>query len=165
MTLVHPGGAVTLVRSGLDLGGWDRGNIPFPMPTLRTTLDTLASFFAANVLAAIRGASLQELLAESGGAARRGPGRPRGGGDGTGIRPAKKGKSGRLARRSAAEIARALDAVIILVRKNKQGLRSEEIRKALKLDVREVPRVLKEGLAKKKLKSRGQKRATTYTAS
>jgi len=37
------------------------------------------------------------------------------------------------------------------------------IRKALKLDVREVPRVLKEGLSKKKLKSRGQKRATTYT--
>jgi hypothetical protein len=135
------------------------------MPTLRTTLDALASSFAANVLAAIRGASLQELLAESGGAARRGPGRPRGGGDVTGIRPPKKGTSGRLARRSPAEIARALDAVVILVRKNKQGLRSEEIRKALDLDVREVPRVLKEGLAKKKLKSRGQKRATTYTAS
>jgi len=43
-------------------------------------------------------------------------------------------------------------------------MRSEEIRKALKLDVREVPRVLKEGLSKKKLKSRGQKRATRYSA-
>ena len=53
---------------------------------------------------------------------------------------------------------------MILVRKSTKGLRSEEIRKALKLDVREVPRVLKEGLAKKKLKSRGQKRATTYFA-
>jgi len=41
-------------------------------------------------------------------------------------------------------------------------MRSEEIRKALKLDVREVPRVLKEGVAKKKLRSKGQKRATTY---
>lgn len=30
--------------------------------------------------------------------------------------------------------------------------------------VREVPRVLKEGLAKKKLRSKGQKRATTYLA-
>jgi Fic family protein len=69
-----------------------------------------------------------------------------------------------LQRRSPADIARALDAVVILVRKSKAGLRSEEIRKALKLDVREVPRVLKEGLAKKKLKSKGQKRATTYFA-
>jgi Fic family protein len=75
----------------------------------------------------------------------------------------KKGKGGRLARRSPADIARALDAVVILVRKSTKGLRSEEIRKALKLDVREVPRVLKEGLSKKKLKSKGQKRATTYS--
>jgi Fic family protein len=52
--------------------------------------------------------------------------------------------------------------VVILVRKSKKGIRSEEIRKALKLDVREVPRVFKEGLTKKKLKSKGQKRATTY---
>lgn len=139
------------------------------MPNLRTTLDTLAASFAANVLAAIRGASLQELLVESGGAPRRGPGRPRGGGTTAGnpgprAAALKKGKGGRLARRSPADIARALDAVVILVRKSAKGLRSEEIRKALKLDVREVPRVLKEGLAKKKLKSRGQKRATTYTA-
>jgi hypothetical protein len=134
-----------------------------PMPTLRAALDSLASSFASDVLSAIRGASLQELLAESGDAPRRGPGRSRGGGDGTGFRPSKK-SHGRLARRSPAEIARTLDAITILLRKNTEGLRSEQIRHALKLDVREVPRVLKEGLAKKKLKSRGQKRATTYTA-
>jgi len=29
---------------------------------------------------------------------------------------------------------------------------------------KEMPRVLKEGVSKKKLKSKGQKRATTYTA-
>jgi Fic family protein len=50
------------------------------------------------------------------------------------------------------------------VKAKKTGLRSEEIRRALKLDVREVPRVLKEGLTKKKLRSKGQKRATTYFA-
>jgi hypothetical protein len=49
------------------------------------------------------------------------------------------------------------------VSKHKDGLRAEEIRTALKLDVREVPRVLKEGLKTKKLKAKGQKRATTYT--
>lgn len=142
------------------------------MPNLRTSLDTLAASFASSVLAAIRGASLQELLAESGGT-RRGPGRPKGNGlralggggmpDPLHVNP-KKGKGGRLARRSPADIARALEAIVVLLRKNKEGLRSEQIRKTLRLDVREVPRVLKEGLAKKKLKSRGQKRATTYTA-
>ena len=45
-----------------------------------------------------------------------------------------------------------------------KGLRAEEIRAALKLDRRELPRVLHEGLAKKKLRSRGAKRATTYFA-
>lgn len=140
------------------------------MPTLRSALDSLASNFASAVLDAIRGASLDELVAESGGASRRGPGRPRGSSTKTTATAArasaptpKKTNGGRLARRSPADIARALDAVVILVRKSTKGLRSEEIRKALKLDVREVPRVLKEGLSKKKLKSKGQKRATVYS--
>jgi Fic family protein len=77
---------------------------------------------------------------------------------------AKKGKGGRLARRSPAEIARTLGTIVTLLKGKKAGLRSEEIRKVLKLDVREVPRVLKEGLAKKAIKSKGQKRATVYTA-
>lgn len=42
--------------------------------------------------------------------------------------------------------------------------RAEQIRAALKMESKEMPRVLKEGLAKKKLKAKGQKRATTYTA-
>jgi len=77
---------------------------------------------------------------------------------------AKKAKGGRLARRTPADIAKALGEIVALVKTKKAGLRSEEIRKALKLDVREVPRVLKEGLTKKKLRSKGQKRATTYFA-
>ena len=132
-----------------------------PSDSLRTTLDTLAASFASAVLDAIRGASIQELLAESGGPPRRGPGRPRG----SVAKPARPSKpTGRLRRRSPAEIGKTLDQIHALLKGKKGGLRSEEIRKALKLDVREVPRVLKEGLAKKKLKSRGQKRATTYTA-
>ena len=43
-------------------------------------------------------------------------------------------------------------------------MRSEDIQKALKLDKREMPRVLEEGLTKKALKSKGQKRATVYSA-
>ncbi len=44
----------------------------------------------------------------------------------------------------------------------KDGLRAEQIRVALKMQSKEMPRVLQQGLAKKKLKSRGRKRATTY---
>jgi hypothetical protein len=141
-----------------------------PNTSLRSALDSLASNFASAVLDAIKGASLDELVGETNGAPRRGPGRPRGSSTKTtataaraSAPTAKKTKGGRLARRSPADIARALDAVVILVRKSTKGLRSEEIRKALKLDVREVPRVLKEGLSKKKLKSKGQKRATVYS--
>ena len=133
------------------------------MPTsLRSTLNDLADTFANAVLAAIRSASIEDLLAESGGASRRGPGRPRG--TTTGNPKAKRTKGGRLARRSPEDIAKVLAQVVALVKKSKAGMRSEEIRKALKLDVREVPRVLREGLAKKALRSRGQRRATVYSA-
>jgi hypothetical protein len=67
-------------------------------------------------------------------------------------------------RRSAEEIAKAVDQVVALVKKSKTRLRSEEIRNALNLDVREAPRILNTGVATKKLKNRGQKRATTYTS-
>lgn len=136
------------------------------MPTsLRSSLDALALSFANGVLAAIRSASIEDLLAESGGPARRGRGRSHGGGDGTGIDlPSGKAKGGRLARRSPEQIAEAVARVVALVKKSKGGLRSEEIKKALGLDVREVPRILKTGVKTKKLKAKGQKRATVYSA-
>jgi hypothetical protein len=160
-----------------------------PSSSLRSALDDLASSFASAVLAAIRGASLEELVGVGGARAnagsaprsatrsapRRGPGRPRGSSTkaapaatkGGGGQPdplkAPKTTDGRLARRTPEEIAKTLVRIAALVKKS-TGMRSEEIRKALQLDVREMPRVLKEGLAKKVLKSKGQKRATTYFA-
>ncbi len=124
--------------------------------SLRTHLTTLAASFTEGVLAAIRGASVQDLLAESTGAPRRAragttagnPKRPR----------------GRLARRSPEDIARTLAQVVALVKKSRGGMRAEAIRTALKLDRREVPRVLHAGLSKKVLRSKGQKRSTTYFA-
>jgi hypothetical protein len=130
---------------------------------LRSNLSALASVFANDVLDAIRGASLQELLAESGGGKRRGPGRPpRSRANPVTSTTPRTRKSGRLARRSAEDIAKALDRVVALVKATKNGLRAEEIRAALKMQAKEMPRVLQEGLAKKNLKSKGQKRATTY---
>jgi hypothetical protein len=122
---------------------------------------------------AIRGASLEEILGEtSRGPVRRGPGRPRGSsnnaktaakGEGTSA-PARKSR-GRLRRRSLAEITKALEQVVALVKSKKEGLRAEQIRKKLGLESKELPRVLKEGIAKKQLTAKGQKRATVYTAS
>jgi hypothetical protein len=136
-----------------------------PSTSLRSALDALAHSFAAGVLAAIRGASIEDLLAESGGgAARPSAGRPPRGGTTSGSPKAKTTKGGRLARRSAEQIYEAVDQVVTLVKKSKTGLRSEEIKKALGLDRREVPRILKTAVQAKKLTAKGQKRATVYRA-
>ena len=135
------------------------------MSTLKSRLDSLASTFATEVVRAIQSASLEELLGEVGGS-RRGPGRPNGS-SAVASAPAPRPratKPGRLPRRSADDIAEALDKVVALVKKHKQGLRAEQIRSQLRMQAKEMPRVLKEGIAKKALKSRGQKRATTYFA-
>ena len=134
------------------------------MPTLRSTLNDLAANLASDILDVLRGTSLEELRGESrGGRSGRGPGRPPKIAWSGVSKPSSAKKSGRLHRRSAKEIAAALDEIVGLVSKHKDGMRAEEIRKALKLDVREMPRALKEGLATKKLKAKGRKRATTYT--
>jgi hypothetical protein len=133
--------------------------------SLRSNLTGLASHFAAAVLDAIRGANLEELLDDSVGTTRRRPGRPpKAKAAPSSPAPPRTRKSGRLARRSPEQIAKALDRVVALVKAKKGGLRAEQIRAALKMQSKEMPRVLQEGLAKKKLKSKGQKRATTYTA-
>ena len=142
-----------------------------PNTSLRSALHDLAQTFADAVLDAIRGASLDQLVGETThGAPRRGPGRPRGSSTesaptaATPSAPKAKTSGGRLARRTPEEIAKTLASIVALVKSKKEGMRSEEIREALKLDKREMPRVLQEGIAKKKLKSKGQKRATTYSA-
>jgi|SRR5580658_8847194 hypothetical protein len=133
--------------------------------SLRSQLNELAAQFADAIVNAIRGSSLEELLVQTGGGVRpgRGRGRPRSVAVATEPTPRAR-RSGRLPRRSAEEIAAELDRIVGLVKKSKAGLRAEEIRAALKMQPKEMPRILKEGLATKVLKSKGQKRATTYSA-
>jgi hypothetical protein len=137
------------------------------MPSLNSQLETLAHSFVNDVISAIRGSSLQELLVPgtSKPAARTARPAAAGGGMPDPISvPAKKGKAGRLKRRSAEEITALLGKIVLLVKTHKDGMRAEEIRAKLGLESKEMPRILKEGLAKKKLSSKGQKRATTYFA-
>jgi len=163
--------------------------------TLRSSIDELASAFASSIVAAIKASSLDQILnigaatapaSASRAAARRPASRPHT--TATAEKPAKKSVAkqseavasavaaksatsskktakGRLRRRSPAEIAKALSAIVELVKKSPKGLRAEQIRAQLKMEAKEMPRVLKEGLGKKVLKSKGQKRSTTYTAS
>ena len=137
---------------------WPASRSPVEGRSAATAIRTSSSVAGATPDQTVRLDALDELVGKHGGLPGRGPGRPpKSTSNGT-------TKSGGLHRRSTEEIAAALDEVVGLVRKHKDGLRAEDIRAALKLDRREVPRVLKEGIMTKKLKAKGRKRATTYRA-
>jgi hypothetical protein len=70
--------------------------------------------------------------------------------------------SGRLARRSPKEIASRAEKIATLLKKRPEGARSEEIRAALGIDRKELPRPLAFLLAAKRVRTKGEKRATTY---
>lgn len=75
----------------------------------------------------------------------------------------KASSSGRLARRTPEQIAELIGKVVEVVAASPDGLRSEGIRGSLKLEAKEMPRILREAIAAKALRIvSGQKRATTY---
>jgi hypothetical protein len=129
------------------------------MPDLRSSIQSLAQAFAAGVLDAIRSSSLEDILAETTGETKRGPGRPRGNGGG-GRPPSTSWK--RLARRSAGDLAAVTESIVALVKKHPKGLRAEQIRAELGIEKREWVRPLALALDSKKLKKKGAKRSTTY---
>jgi hypothetical protein len=136
--------------------------------TLRSQLDALAASFANQIMAALKGASLQELVGSQGegrGGGRRADRADKGAHPDLPSEPlARSGKNGRLRRRSEDEIQAILAKVVLLVKTHKEGMRAEEIRVKLGLLPKEMPRILKQGIATKKLTSKGNKRATTYFA-
>jgi hypothetical protein len=122
---------------------------------LQSNIQRLASSFASAIVSAIRTANLDEIVALSGGSAA--PARE--------VRPAahERARDARLPRRSKADIERELGRVVALLKASKRGMRAEEIRGQLKMQSKEMPRILKEGLTKRALKSKGRKRSTTYS--
>jgi hypothetical protein len=130
---------------------------------LHSRISHLAASFVDSVLEAVKSSSLQEIL--DGGNGHRMDSRaakaafsPRPG------RPPAAARNGRLPRRSAEDIAKTLEVVVSLLGSRKNGLRAEQIRTELNMQAKELPRILKEGLSRKKIRSVGQKRATTYFA-
>ncbi|AKV03118.1 hypothetical protein AKJ09_09781 [Labilithrix luteola] len=122
------------------------------MSKLQSTIETLASDFATNVLAALRTASLADI-----------EGITSGGRGGVRKPAAKVGVGGRLQRRSAGDLASMVEQIAVVLAKETAGLRAEQIRSALGVEAKELPRPLKEGLASGRFAKSGQKRATVYT--
>lgn len=151
------------------------------MSTLKSTLESLASQFAMSILNALRSASIEEVMGVTGARAsgggtsapaapvKRGPGRPKkvaaAAPAAEPAAPAKRrGRPGRLPRRSAEDIGGVVDSIFALLQSHPEGLRAEQIRAALDLHKKELPRPLAEGLATGAFTKEGQKRATTYFA-
>jgi hypothetical protein len=141
------------------------------MSNLRNTIESLASQFATSVLAALRSASIDELtdVAGRGAVVRRGPGRPRADSSESGAAAAPRrgggrGRGGRLGRRTQNDITRMVESIVDVLAKSASGLRSEQIREALGVEAKELPRPLAEALSSGRVTKTGQKRATTYFA-
>ena len=135
--------------------------------TLRDTIQKLAGDFAAGVLGVIRGASLEDILAETESVVRRGRGRPPSQANARGLldpaSPAPKlGRKGRLQRRSASDIGQVVSRIVELLSGKPKGLRAEQIRAALGLSAKELPRPIAQALSAQQITKSGQKRATTY---
>jgi hypothetical protein len=126
--------------------------------SLRNTLNQMATQFATGVINAIRAASLEEILAETGGATGRGVSAASLNGGG------RRGRKGRLERRSAQDISKLVERIVALLSSKPRGLRAEQIREELGLEAKELPRPIAEALAANKVSKTGQKRATTYFA-
>jgi hypothetical protein len=133
--------------------------------TLHATINSLASEFAHELLRALRNASLDEIIAETAHDHRSHATHPvahakhAAGGGGGGARRARGGKRHR---RSSADLTSVVEKIISTVKSHKNGINAEGIRAALKLPRKELPRPIQLALATKKIKKKGERRATTY---
>jgi hypothetical protein len=137
------------------------------MPSLRAAIESLANQFAAGVLAAVRGASLEEIL-DSGAPTRRGPGRPRksvGLPDATpspASAPSRRARGGKRLRRSANDLSAVSEQIAAHVAKHPKGIRGEQVRKDLGIAKNHWMKPLGLALDSKKIRKTGEKRATLY---
>jgi hypothetical protein len=128
--------------------------------TLKSDIEMLASQFADGVLAALRNASLEDLLeGRVSLAAKSAPARTT-----STTTSTPRTKTGGRARRSPSDIAHVEGVIVAKLREHRAGLRSEQLQKALKLSKAEIVGPIASALAAKKIVKTGEKRATTYFA-
>ena len=123
--------------------------------SLQTTINELASRFAHDLLAAIRGTSLDEIIAETHGTTHVKRGRRAAGFVAT-------SRPGKRVRRTEADLKKLTDKIVALVASKKAGINAEGIKAALKVERKELPRPLAMALSAKKIRKSGKRRATLY---
>jgi hypothetical protein len=132
-------------------------------------LDSLVSNFAHQIIAAIQDLSVGALVGATEGkfpaavparlSTEEGKASPA-----AAVNPSFVASEHRPARRSEEEIAKQLDKVVLLVKTHKGGMRAREIRATFGLSPEELRRILKSGIARKRLTAKGAKRSTLYFA-
>jgi hypothetical protein len=132
--------------------------------SLQAAIAALASQFANDLLAALRNASLEEVSQVTADAQRSGGGRGPRRTEPAALPKGRRTKSGRLSRRTADDIGTMVANIVSLLDRHPEGMRAEQIRTALGVEPRELPRPLAEALSSRKVSKAGQKRATTYFA-
>jgi len=146
---------------------------------LQEVVHDLAARFAADLVEAIRSASVGEFMALLGapaltslqkdipkkhGRPRRTRGRRFKTAPGAKVTAKSLASAHKLRRRSKEEIDDLVEEIASLVRTHPDGLTAEVIRGQLKVDRRELPVPLKLALSSGKIRKLGHKRSTTYLA-
>jgi hypothetical protein len=117
--------------------------------TLRSDIQSLTETFVQNLLAAVRGATLQDLLSSDSAT--------------PGAKKAPKPAGARQARRSSEDIGDVVNRITEALAGAPNGLRAEDIRKKLGIESKEMVRPLAVALKEKRITKSGKKRATVYT--
>ena len=128
--------------------------------TLHATINELASNFAHDLLRALRGASLEEIISETSGHGAR---LARGGGGPIPFR-AKKGKR---IRRSPEQLQKVAEQIVAIVKAHPKGINAEAIKakmgiKSGNVGAKVFTKPLGVALASKKITKRGNRRSTMY---
>lgn len=125
------------------------------MPTLQSTIQSLAETFASDLVNALRSLSLEEILGATGKTAA------------TGATPAPKKRGRPAGSKNGATQGSApisADAIVALLKKHKSGLRAELLRRELGAAKPAFNYHVAKAFADKRIKKTGKKRATTYFA-
>jgi hypothetical protein len=132
------------------------------MSDLRSQLQDVVEQFVSSIYNVVRGSSLSELVAESGGAPRRGPGRPPKASlavvDG---KPRPAGGGGRRKRASSEEVERLKELVLGTAKQLKPGFSKSDVMKKSRSKV-DLGRALALVVSDGRLTKKGDRRLTRY---
>ena len=132
---------------------------PSAMPNLQSRLRSLADTFVSGVLGALRGASLSELTALTGGRVAVSPGKRSAKGGAK-----QRGSAGRRVRRSSDSVAELAARAAAFIKSSGGNVAVSDIAKGLGVDKDDISRPLAVALQQRQIRKTGEKRLTRYFA-